>query len=206
MTWPQLWEKYEARVLTEDPSLEGDDLKEKICLLILEKSCCTSEVFNNLAGCRELNTVFGVSACTTVVAGSSGTTTATLARPADHTGDDIDDDDSSSSSCCVLPFSEDVALEAQPAASETDEGLDETKSKALARATAAECAAACAGALRLTRLVKPFVAMKAEAGQGQAEAMAGAEEKQPGRTRRRERQPAAKKSLSRRARHPQASA
>lgn len=56
MTWEELWDKYEKKILAEDPSLEGEDLKTSVCLRILEKSCSTSEVFNNLSGCSELNT------------------------------------------------------------------------------------------------------------------------------------------------------
>ncbi|CAN0546518.1 unnamed protein product, partial [Ectocarpus sp. 12 AP-2014] len=48
-TWPELWDKYERKIRSEDPSLEGEDLKTAICLRILEKSCSTSEMFNNLS-------------------------------------------------------------------------------------------------------------------------------------------------------------
>ncbi|CAM9197287.1 unnamed protein product [Ectocarpus sp. 12 AP-2014] len=54
-TWPELWDKYERKIRSEDPSLEGEDLKTAICLRILEKSCSTSEMFNNLSGCSDLN-------------------------------------------------------------------------------------------------------------------------------------------------------
>lgn len=56
MTWEELWDKYERKILSEDPTLEGEALKTSVCLRILEKSCSTSEVFNNLSGCSELNT------------------------------------------------------------------------------------------------------------------------------------------------------
>ncbi len=56
MTWEELWDKYERKILAEDPSLEGEALKTSVCLRILEKSCSTSEVINNLSGCSELNT------------------------------------------------------------------------------------------------------------------------------------------------------
>lgn len=54
-TWPELWDKYERKIRSEDSSLEGEDLKTAICLRILEKSCSTSEMFNNLSGCSDLN-------------------------------------------------------------------------------------------------------------------------------------------------------
>lgn len=181
MTWKELWEKYEAQVKAADASLEGDDLKERICLVILEKSCCTSEVFNNLAGCSELNSVFGASA----FAPGTGSTGATLGAPG-QAGGDIDD-------CSSRPL-EDTTSEVQPVAGGAGEEADGTDSKALARASAVECAAACAGALRLTRLVKPFLVVKAEAVGGQVE-------EQPKTWKRRERRSVGRQRVSRRATH-----
>lgn len=185
MTWKELWEKYEAQVKASDASLEGDDLKERVCLLILEKSCCTSEVFNNLAGCSELNSVFGASA----FAPGTESTGPTLGAPG-QAGGGIDD--------CSRP-AEDTPSEVQPAAECTGEEADGTDSKALARASAVECAAACAGALRLTRLVKPFLVVKAEVVGGQAE-------EQPKTSKRRERRSVGRQRLSRRATHSRTSA
>lgn len=72
MTWEELWDKYERKLLSEDPTLEGEALKTSVCLRILEKSCSTSEVFNNLSGCSELNTFLPD---TTGAASASATTT-----------------------------------------------------------------------------------------------------------------------------------
>eukprot|EP00903_Cladosiphon_okamuranus_P013597 g12664.t1 len=70
MTWEELWDKYEKKILAEDPALDGEALKTSVCLRILEKSCSTSEVFNNLSGCSELNTFLPDT--TGVVVGSAG--------------------------------------------------------------------------------------------------------------------------------------
>lgn len=72
MTWEELWDKYEKKILSEDPTLEGEALKTSVCLRILEKSCSTSEVFNNLSGCSELNTFLPDTAATASSAGDGG--------------------------------------------------------------------------------------------------------------------------------------
>ncbi|CAM9702846.1 unnamed protein product, partial [Sphacelaria rigidula] len=41
MTWNELWAKYEAQVREENPLLTSNELRERVCLRILEKSCCT---------------------------------------------------------------------------------------------------------------------------------------------------------------------
>eukprot|EP00752_Nemacystus_decipiens_P001526 g1496.t1 len=73
MTWEELWDKYERKILSEDPTLEGEALKTSVCLRILEKSCSTSEVFNNLSGCSELNTFLpDTAAASSSAGGGSG--------------------------------------------------------------------------------------------------------------------------------------
>lgn len=146
MTWEELWEKYEKKIKAEDPTLEGEDLKTSVCLRILEKSCCTSEVFNNLSGCSELNEL------NTLLPATDGVTAA-------NSGGSASSSSSGSSASGVADCGDDEdlleGLEIFAAAS------DEASSKggsALQQAYAAEQAAACAGALRLTRLVKPFPA------------------------------------------------
>lgn len=82
MTWEELWDKYERKILAEDPTLEGEDLKTSVCLRILEKSCSTSEVFNNLSGCSELNTFLPETAAAAACSadGGDGGDTPTLAE------------------------------------------------------------------------------------------------------------------------------
>lgn len=55
MTFEELWEKYEKQIRTEDPTLEGEDLKTRVCLRIIEKSCSTCHVLNTISGCSDLN-------------------------------------------------------------------------------------------------------------------------------------------------------
>lgn len=55
MTFEELWEKYEKQIQTEEPSLEGEDLKTRVCLRIIEKSCSTCHVLNTISGCNDLN-------------------------------------------------------------------------------------------------------------------------------------------------------
>lgn len=55
MTFEELWEKYEKQIQTEDPTLEGEDLKTRVCLRIIEKSCSTCHVLNTISGCSDLN-------------------------------------------------------------------------------------------------------------------------------------------------------
>ena len=146
MTWEELWEKYERKIKAEDPTMEGEELKTNICLRILEKSCSTSEVFNNLSGCSELNTFLPV---------TDSLKSAGVTGSSDCGGTDGDED--------LLEGLENSALPAKRVAAgpsgDVNGGGDETSQEcanALELALAAESAAACAGALRLTRLVKPF--------------------------------------------------
>lgn len=51
MTYPQVWQKYEAAILEEldgDELRSDDDVTAKICLKILEKSCATNEGIDRL--------------------------------------------------------------------------------------------------------------------------------------------------------------
>lgn len=149
MTWEQLWEKYEKKIRAEDPTLEGEDLKTSICLRILEKSCCTSEVFNTLSGCGELNTFLPSSDDVTATNTGGSVSSATSAGDGADCGDDFD----------LLEGLELFPATRTPSTAtaksvdgqDPDDGVSE-----LELAYAAERAAACAGALRLTRLVKPF--------------------------------------------------
>lgn len=50
VTWEELCAKYEAQVLAEEPGVVPDELKQRVYFRILEKSCCTSEMFDNLVG------------------------------------------------------------------------------------------------------------------------------------------------------------
>lgn len=155
MTWEQLWEKYEKRIRAEDPSLEGEDLKKEVCLRILEKSCSTNKMFNDLAGCSELNNFSSDSngdSKNRSGGGGAGVPLSSLMARSDR-GSSCDDDDD-----CDLPveFSdEDGACAGAGAGAVASRNDGE-----LARAYIAEQAAACAGALRLTRLIQPFRALK----------------------------------------------
>lgn len=150
MTWEQLWEKYETQIRAADPTLEGEALKTSVCLRILEKSCCTSEIFNNMAGCSDLNTFLPD----------------TIKKPAATAADtDIGcppagEDDHRD---MLLPSSQPVAARDEIG----QEVSDDVGRRALARAYVAECAAICAGALRLDRLVKPFRATAKGEGEGE---------------------------------------
>lgn len=142
MTWNELWDKYEAQVRNEDPLLTPDELRERVCLRILEKSCCTSEAFDNLAGLRgeELKDIDAEINKRGEMEISEG---ASIAASADQPGDD-----GTSASGAKLIVS-------------GDEELAESKD-ALRRASRAESAAALAGVLRLTRLVKPFAKLESD--------------------------------------------
>lgn len=146
MTWEELWEKYEKKIRAEDPTLEGEDLKTSVCLRILEKSCCTSEVFNNLSGCSELNTF--LPSTDSITAANAGSSTSSTSDGVDC-ADDLD----------LLEGLEVFPSKRMPSTAAAEGADDQTSddgASALELAYAAERAAACAGALRLTRLVKPF--------------------------------------------------
>lgn len=50
ITWEELCAKYEAQVLEEEPDVVVEELKQRVYFRILEKSCCTSEMFDKLVG------------------------------------------------------------------------------------------------------------------------------------------------------------
>lgn len=150
MTWEQLWDKYEAQIRKEDPQLEGEDLKSAVCLRILLKSCCTNEMFNNLAGCSELNGFLPAKD----EQADSKLASPPSEKPSSRTPTMADSSSTSSKGGSIAGDQPDAQ---EALAKETAE------TKAIATAYAAERAAACAGALRLTRLVRPFRAVKAKA-------------------------------------------
>ena len=152
MTWEELWEKYEKKIRAEDPTLEGEDLKTSVCLRILEKSCCTSEVFNNLSGCSELNTF--LPSTDTVTAADAGGSSSSASD-----GVDCADDLDLLEGLEIFPS---TRISSKADAEGADDQASEDGASALELAYAAERAAACAGALRLTRLVKPFPEEKDE--------------------------------------------
>ncbi|CAM9773646.1 unnamed protein product, partial [Phaeothamnion confervicola] len=50
MTWDEIWSKYERQVRNEDPAADDDAVRDAVSRRILEKSCCTNQVFDKLAG------------------------------------------------------------------------------------------------------------------------------------------------------------
>lgn len=160
MTWEELWAKYEAQVREENPSLAPAELKERVCLRILEKSCCTSQAFDNIAGLhgRELEEIDAD--VNTRDESEIFCATATAAAVSSVSAVDVAKSNcgrleaSASASAATAAGCDDILSYAEPQASED-----------LERASALESAAAVAGVLRLTRLVKPFGSAKEDAAQ-----------------------------------------
>lgn len=50
MTWEEVWSKYERQVRAEAPGADDDEVRDLVSRRILEKSCCTNEMFDRLAG------------------------------------------------------------------------------------------------------------------------------------------------------------
>lgn len=165
MTWEELWAKYEAQVRDEEPTLAPEEVKERVCLRILEKSCCTSEKFDNLAG-------LGENDCQPTSPGGNVSISGKNSRGSVNAGSSSD---SSSRSADINANAVVVALAAVAAArteqaetQQTEGDVSPTASapagvnEDLERMSAVEGAVAVAGVLRLTRLVKPFVGGNAD--------------------------------------------
>lgn len=175
MTWEELWAKYEAQVRKEHPvALSPADLKERVCLRILEKSCSTSQAFDNLAGLggRDLETL----GADIHERGESEILSATATAAA----------------VAVIPVGGTAAAERAEACAAN------STSEALERVSAVESAAAVAGALRLTRLVKPFATARTHEAGGRKERTRRRRERT---RRRRERRPLGKPRFSDRRSH-----
>lgn len=136
MTWNELWAKYEAQVREENPLLTSNELRERVCLRILEKSCCTSEAFDNLAGLRgkELENIDAEISKRGGMEISRGGSVAASVESTLSVGGEA----------------------ANQTTGDCTSGSRAESKDALRRASRAESAAALAGVLRLTRLVKPF--------------------------------------------------
>ena len=50
MNYEELWAKYEAQVRAALPLGDETAIREAVCKRILEKSCCTNQMFDALAG------------------------------------------------------------------------------------------------------------------------------------------------------------
>jgi hypothetical protein len=48
--WDGTWAKYEMQVRAAAPTADERAVREAVCKRILEKSCCTNQMFDALAG------------------------------------------------------------------------------------------------------------------------------------------------------------
>ena len=105
-------------------------------------------MFNNLSGCSELNTFLPTTDSVTA-ANAGGSASSASSRG----GVDCGDDEDLLEGLEILPSTK---MPSTTTATGTDDQTSDDGASALELAYAAERAAACAGALRLTRLLKPF--------------------------------------------------
>lgn len=49
-SWDEIWAKYEGQIRAAHPDADDSYVREAVCRRILEKSCCTNQMFDALAG------------------------------------------------------------------------------------------------------------------------------------------------------------